>query len=473
LLPEKSGASMATAAVIGSGPNGLTASIVLASAGYHTTVFERNSGIGGACATAETTLPGYRQDLGSSVYPLGKASPFFSSLPIDIPWIRPDVSCAHPLDDGTAVLLEHSIDATLEHLDASDRQNYRSIIEPLASNFSHLVEEILQPIQHLPHHPLLMARFGTHAILSAERFVEAHFVGKRARALFAGVSTHAVLPLDSFASAAVGMIFLAAGHVGGWPILRGGAQSLSDALAAHLKSLGGTILCNHEVREIPAANLVLADVSPRQLIAIAGEALPSSFQSQLNRFRYGPAAFKIDFALSSPIPWRASECSRAATVHVGGSFEEIAEAEKMLTSNRPFVLVGQPSLFDPSRAPEGRHTAWAYCHVPNGSTVDYTDAIESQISRFAPGFRDCILARAVSGPADLQNWNPNLIGGDILSGRMDFRQLLLRPTRSLYRTPKAGLYLCGASTPPGGGVHGMCGYHAAHQATTDDRDTQQ
>jgi phytoene dehydrogenase-like protein len=306
-----------------------------------------------------------------------------------------------------------------------------------------------------------MGRFGTHAILSAERFVQAHFQGKRARSLFAGVSTHAVLPFDSFASAAVGMIFLAAGHVGGWPILRGGAQSLSDALAAHLKNLGGTILCDHEVDEIPGANLVLADVSPRQLITIAGKALPSSFQKQLNRFRYGPAVFKIDYALSSPIPWRAPECSRAATVHLGGSFEEIAEAERTLTSDRPFVLLGQPSLFDSSRAPEGRHTAWAYCHVPNGSKVDYTDAIENQISRFAPEFRDCILARSVSGPAALQNWNPNLIGGDILSGWMEFRQLLLRPTRSLTvpRRPASicaehrlrrveGCMGCAATTPP-------------------------
>jgi phytoene dehydrogenase-like protein len=462
---------METAAVIGSGPNGLAASIVLAAAGYDTTIFERNNRIGGACATAETTLPGYKQDLGSSVYPLGKASPFFRSLPIDIPWVEPDAACAHPLDDGTAILLEHSIDATLDHLDACDRQAYRAIIEPLVSGFADLIEEILQPIQHLPHHPLLMGRFGAHALLPAETFARSQFEGKRAQALFAGVSTHAILPLNSFASAAIGLIFLSAGHATGWPIVRSGAQSLANALGAYLRALGGTIVCDHEIREIPQTNLVLADVSPRQLITIAGESLPTSYLNQLSRFRYGSAAFKIDYALSSPIPWRAPECSRAATVHVGGSFEEIVEAERTLTSSRPFVLVGQPSLFDSSRAPAGRHTAWAYCHVPNGSDVDYTKGIEDQISRFAPAFRECILSRAVSTPSDLQNWNPNLIGGDILSGRMDFRQLLLRPTRSLYRTPKAGLYLCGASTPPGGGVHGMCGFHAARLAITDAHGT--
>jgi phytoene dehydrogenase-like protein len=459
---------MKTAAVIGSGPNGLAASIVLAAAGYHTTVFERNSSIGGACSSAETTLPGFLQDLGSSVYPLGKASPFFQSLPIDIPWIEPGAACAHPLDDGTAVLLEHSMDSMMDQLDSCDRQTYRDIIEPLASEFSALVEDILQPIQHFPRHPLLMGRFGAHAFLSAERFARSHFEGERARSLFAGISTHAVLPLDSFASAAIGLIFLAAGHASGWPIVRGGAQSLADALAAHLQTLDGTIVCNHEISEIPAHDLVLADVSPRQLIMMAGQGLPASYLRRLQQFRYGPAAFKIDYALNSPIPWKASECSRAATVHLGGTLEEVVEAEKTLTPSRPFVLMGQPSLFDPSRAPTDKHTAWAYCHVPNGSSVDYSEAIERQINRFAPGFTEVVLSRSVSTPSHLQNWNPNLIGGDILSGRMDFRQLLLRPTRSLYRTPKTGLYLCGASTPPGGGVHGMCGFHAAHMAIADD-----
>jgi phytoene dehydrogenase-like protein len=392
-------------------------------------------------------------------------------VPVDIPWIEPDAACAHPLDDGTAVLLEHSFEAMLDQLDTCDRQAYRSVIEPLASEFTVLTEEILQPIQHLPRHPLLMARFGMHAFLSAETFARTHFKGKRAQALFAGIATHAILPLNSFASAAIGLIFLAAGHASGWPILRGGAQSLADTLGTHLKALGGTIVCNYEIREIPIASLVLADISPRQLITIAGQILPAPYLHQLNQFRYGPAAFKIDYALSSPIPWRALECSRAATVHVGGSFEEIGEAENTLTSSQPFVLVGQPSLFDSSRAPAGRHTAWAYCHVPNGSNIDYTELIERQISRFAPGFRECVLSRAVSTPSNLQSWNPNLIGGDILSGRMDFRQLLFRPTRSLYRTPKRGLYLCGASTPPGGGVHGMCGFHAARLAIADNQAT--
>lgn len=460
---------MGTATVIGSGPNGLSAAIVLASAGIVPTVFERNHVFGGACSSGETTLPGFRQDLGSSVYPLGKASPFFLSLPIDIPWIQPAASFAHPLDDGTAILLEHSVDATLDGLDACDRREYQTVIEPLISEFSHLVREVLEPVQHLPRHPIALARFGAIALSSAASFARSRFKGRRAQAFFAGVSTHSILPLENTASAAVGLILLAAGHVNGWPIVQGGAQSLTDALVGHLESLGGRLIKDREVKELPDDDLVLADITPQQLLRIAGAELPASYARQLRRFRYGPAAFKIDYALNSPIPWTAKECSRAATVHIGGSLEEIVAAERTLESDRPFVLLGQPSLFDPGRAPANQDTAWAYCHVPNGCTKDYTDAIENQISRFAPEFRDCVLARAVSSPSTLERWNPNLVGGDILGGAMDLRQLIFRPTPSLYRTPKAGLYLCGASTPPGGGVHGMSGYHAARAALSDIR----
>jgi phytoene dehydrogenase-like protein len=455
---------MQTATIIGSGPNGLSAAIVLAAAGIATTVFERNIQIGGSCSTAETTLPNFRQDLGSSVYPMGVASPFFRSLPINIPWIEPTAPCAHPLDDGTAVMLEHSIEATVDTLDERDESSYRSLTAPLASEFAELSEDILGPIQHIPRHPMVLARFGSTALLSAASLARSRFAGRRAQALLAGMATHSVLSLEAAASAAVALTLIAAGHASGWPILRGGAQTLPDALARYLEDLGGHIETDHEVTELPQTGLILADITPRQLLRIAGSQLPLHYCKRLEGFRYGAGAFKIDYALRAPIPWTAPECSRAATVHIGGSLEEIVESERTFTSERPFVLLGQPSLFDPSRAPAGQHTAWAYCHVPNGSTKDYTESIENQIARFAPDFRDCILARSISSPAALERWNPNLIGGDFLGGVMDIRQILFRPTPSLYRTPLSHLYLCGASTPPGGGVHGMAGYHAATTA---------
>ena len=455
---------MQTATIIGSGPNGLSAAIVLAAAGLATTVLERNNQIGGACSTAETTLPNFRQDLGSSAYPMGVASPFFRSLPINIPWIEPAAPCAHPLDDGTAVMLEHSIEATVDTLDECDESSYESLIAPLASEFAELSEDILGPIQHIPRHPMLLARFGSSALLSAVSLARFRFAGRRAQALLAGMATHSVLSLEAPASAAVALTLIAAGHTSGWPILRGGAQTLPDALARYLQDLGGHIETEREVIELPQNGLILADITPRQLLRIAGSQLPPHYCKRLERFRYGAGAFKIDYALRAPIPWTAPECTRAATVHIGGSFEEIVESERTFTSERPFVLLGQPSLFDLSRAPAGQHTAWAYCHVPNGSTKDYTECIENQITRFAPDFRDCILARSVSSPAALERWNPNLIGGDFMGGVMDIRQILFRPTRLLYRTPLSHLYLCGASTPPGGGVHGMAGYHAAKTA---------
>jgi phytoene dehydrogenase-like protein len=461
---------MLTATIIGSGPNGLSAAIVLASAGINTKVFERNSRIGGACSTAETTLPGFQQDLGSSAYPMGFASPFFRSLPVSIPWIIPPAQCAHPLDDGTAVVLEHSIEETVATLDSCDRRAYRSLLEPLTGQFDQLIEEVLSPMWHLPRHRLLLARFGPLALLSGSRLAKSFFRGQRARAFFASMTTHSILPLEQPTSAAVALVLMAAGHARGWPILRGGAQTLSDILAWQLQDLGGDIETEHEVTSLPETDLVLADLTPRQLVRIAGSSLPPSFQNRLERFQYGAGAFKIDYALNAPIPWRARECSRTATVHLGGTFEEIVASERTFSSDTPFVLLGQPSLFDSSRAPGDQHTAWAYCHVPNGSTKDVTKLIERQITRFAPEFPDCILSRCVSSPASLERWNPNLVGGDILGGAMNIGQLLFRPTSSLYRTPRPGLYFCGASTPPGGGVHGMCGYHAAHAALRDIHD---
>jgi phytoene dehydrogenase-like protein len=455
---------MKTATIVGSGPNGLSAAIILASAGLATLVVELNPQIGGACSSAEVTLPGYRHDLGSSVYPMGVASPFFQSLLIDIPWKEPPAPCAHPLDDGTAVMLEHSIDDTIASLDAADSRKYRSLMEPLVHGFAGLAVDILGPVQHIPRHPILLARFGLSALLPAASLAHSRFSGLRARALFAGMAAHSVLSLEAPGSAAVALVLMAAGHASGWPIVRGGAQVLSDALARHLESRGGRIETCRQITELPEADLVLAGVTPRQLLRIAGSTLPRTYRRKLESFRYGAGTFKIDYALSSSIPWTANDCCRAATVHLGGTLEEIVASERQFTSGRPFVLLVQPSLFDPGRAPAGRHTAWAYCHVPHGSTADRLQAIEKQIERFAPGFRDCILARSISPPAALECWNPNLIGGDLSGGAMNLSQLLFRPTASLYRTPVNGLFFCGASTPPGGGVHGMAGFHAAQAA---------
>ena len=455
---------MPSAAIIGSGPNGLSAAITLARAGISVVVRERNSQLGGSCSTAEITLPGFRHDLGSSVFPMGVASPFFRSLPINIPWIEPAASCAHPLDDGTAVLLEHSVEDTVANLDACDGRKYRSLLVPLVKRFPELIGEILRPIPRVPRHPFLVARFGLSALLPAASLARSRFTGVRARALFAGMAAHSVLSLEASPSSAIALVLMAAGHASGWPIVRGGAQTLTDALACYLESLGGRIETGREVTHLSRADVVLADITPRQLIQIAGAALPPAYRRMLERFQYGGGVFKVDYALSSPIPWTAKECTRAATVHLGGTLEEIVVSERHFTSETPFVLLTQPSLFDPARAPDGQHTAWAYCHVPNSSAVSRLEAIERQIERFAPGFGDCVLARSIWPPVELERWNPNLIGGDVSGGAMNLRQLLFRPAPSLYRSPVPGLFLCGASTPPGGGVHGMAGFHAAQAA---------
>lgn len=457
---------MANARVIGSGPNGLAAAITLARGGVATTVFERNEQVGGGCSTAEVTLPGFRHDLGSSCYPMGVASPFFKSLPMDIPWIEPPSACAHPLEDGTAVMLEHSIGDTVATLDSEDEGAYRTLMETTVADFPKLIEDILGPVMHVPKHPLVLARFGISALMPAAMLARTRFKGARARALFAGMAAHSVLPLETPTSAAVGLVLMAAGHASGWPVLRGGGQSLTNAMIGYLATLGGKVEAGREVTELGAGgwDATLADVTPRQMLRIAGDALPGEYRKQLEEFDYGAGAFKVDYALSEAIPWTAKECGRAATVHLGGTLEEIAESERTLTAERPFVLLVQPSLFDATRAPAEKHTAWAYCHVPNGSSGDHLAKIEGQIERFAPGFRECILERLVSGPAALERWNPNLVGGDLGAGAMTPGQLVFRPTRSLYETPTAGLYLCGASTPPGGGVHGMAGFHAAERA---------
>jgi phytoene dehydrogenase-like protein len=467
---------MTRAAIIGSGPNGLSAAITLAQAGVEVCVYEARNTIGGAVSTAEVTLPGFHHDLGSSVYPMGRASPFFRSLPLGdfgLRWIEPDAPLAHPFDDGSAVMLEHDLEATAAGLGADGRA-YKRLMHPLVEHWTELCGEILEPLVHWPAHPLLMARFGIFAAMPATMLARTMFRGPRARALFAGNAAHSVLPLESPFTAAIGLVFGMAGHTTGWPIAAGGAQAISDALAAYLTSLGGSIFQGRTVSslsELQGFDAILCDISPRQLLRLASNELPAGYQRALQNFRYGPGAFKVDWALSQPIPWKARECLRAATVHLGGTLEELAASERApwhgTVNERPFVLITQPSLFDPTRAPEHKHTAWGYCHVPNGFAGSALEALEAQVERFAPGFRDCILARKVWNAAEFEAWNPNLIGGDLSGGAMTIGQLAFRPTRSLYRTPKKGLYLCSASTPPGGGVHGMCGYHAATAALQD------
>ena len=460
------------AVVIGAGPNGLAAAITLAQAGKSVVVFEANPTLGGGVRSAELTLPGYTHDLCSSVYPLAIGSPFFRTLPLHnhgLEWVEPPVPLAHPLDDGGAVLLHRSVNETMQGL-SQDADAYRKVFGWLADCWDGLDADILAP-PHAPRHPLQLVRFGYSAIQPARRLATERFSGLRARALFAGIAAHSMLPLDRFGSAAFGLVLGAAAHAFGWPLVRGGAQRLADALSAYFMSLGGEIVLGRSVgslEELPQSRAVLCDLTPRQVATIADARLAAGYRQRLSRFRYGMGAYKIDWALSAPVPWRAPECSLAATIHLGGSLEEIAASEAAAWNGeharRPFVLIVQPSLFDDSRAPIGKHTLWGYCHVPNGSASDMTENIETQIERFAPGFRDCVLARTIAPPAELERRNANLVGGDINGGAPDIRQLFLRPNRKLYSTSEKGLYLCSASTPPGGGVHGMCGHFAARRA---------
>ncbi|HUB81850.1 MAG TPA: NAD(P)/FAD-dependent oxidoreductase [Bryobacteraceae bacterium] len=455
-------AHQSKAVVIGSGPNGLTAAIMLARAGYRVTVLEASQTIGGGARSAELTLPGFVHDVCSAAYPMGISSPAFELFPLarhGLEWVHSPAPLAHPLDDGTAVLLHRSLESTASGL-ATDGDAWRRLFESLSEAWPRLRQDALSPVTHVPRHPLLMAKLGWLGMKSAHGLAHARFRGSRARALFAGIAAHAVLPLEAPLSSAIGVVFVAAAHSLGWPIARGGAQKITDALAACLGSLGGEIRTGVRVTSLPKADVVMCDLTPRQFLAMAGDELPNGYRRALERYRYGPGVFKMDWALDGPIPWRAADCALAATVHVGGGFEEIAEWEARFTG-RPFLILVQPSLFDATRAPEGKHTAWAYCHVPNGSTADYSEAIEQQVERFAPGFGRRILARHVLSPAALERHNANLIGGDVSGGAMNLRQFFLRPTRWLYRTPIRGVHLCSSSTPPGGGVHGMCGYHAS------------
>jgi phytoene dehydrogenase-like protein len=403
---------------------------------------------------------------------MAAASPFFRALPLHdhgLEWIYPQYPLAHPFDDGSVTVLERSVDKTYQALGV-DEKSYRRLLGPLTEKWALLEKDILGPIG-LPRHPLALARFGIDAIQPASRLAKSYFKSERARALFAGLAAHSLLPLESWGTSAVGLVLAALAHVTGWPIAKGGSQKIADALASYFRSLGGEIVTGMRVRsqkELPRSRIVLCDLSPRGLLQIAGDSLPTSYRRALEKYQYGPGVFKVDWALTDPIPWAARQCAQAGTVHLGGSMSEIVQSEHDSCSRQhaehPFVLLAQPSLIDPSRAPSGCHTAWAYCHVPNGSEVDMTNRIEAQVERFAPGFRDLILARSTKSPAQLEAENPNLVGGNITGGANSLRQLLFRPTYRFYQTPLKSLFLCSASTPPGAGVHGMCGYHAAMQA---------
>ena len=459
--------------MIGAGPNGLAAAIVLAQAGLEVEVFEAESQPGGAARTMELTLPGFHHDFGSAVHPMAAGSPFFSTLPLQdygLEWVHSPAPLAHPLDDGTAVLLERNFDDAEAAL-GEDGAAWRGLMEPLAERWQGLAHDILRPLLAWPRHPFLLARFGMHALPSASFVARHRFRTERVRALFAGLSAHSFLSLDQTLSASFGMVMGVSAHAVGWPIPRGGAQSITNALSGYLVALGGRIHTSTRIeslRQLPPCDLTLCDLTPQQLLHVSGEKFSPSYRNRLKQYRYGPGVFKVDYALASPIPWTAAECLRAATVHVGGSMQEIAASEAAMSqggiSERPFVLVAQPTLFDGSRAPEGKHIAWAYCHVPNGSHVSCLENLENQIARFAPGFRDCVLARRVFAPADLEMMDANLVGGDISGGATDMRQLLFRPTWRQYRTSANDVFLCSSSTPPGGAVHGMCGYNAAHMA---------
>jgi len=435
-------------------------------------VREATSVAGGATRSAELTLPGFVHDLGSAVHPLAVASPFFSTLPLGaagLHWIWSSAELAHPLDDGTAIMLERDVHDTASQL-GDDAAAYRRLYAPLAAEWDGLRHDLLKAIGW-PRHPLAMARFGLLGLRSARAVADSHFRDARARALFAGLAAHSFLSLEAPVSAAFGLVLGVAAHAVGWPIPKGGAQSIADALVRCLHQAGGTVTTNARVlslRLLGHPDLTLLDITPRQFLRLGGEDIRPPFRRQLERYRYGPGVFKVDWALSQPIPWRASDCLRAGTVHLGGSFDEIAASERApergAMCHRPFVLLSQPTLFDPSRAPAGKHVAWAYCHVPNAWSGSALEAIESQVERFAPGFRECILARAVFNTEAMQTWNENLVGGDINGGAVSGLQFFLRPTWRQYATPIDGVYLCSSSTPPGGGVHGMCGYWAAQRA---------
>lgn len=459
--------------VVGSGPNGLAAALTCALAGRSVLVLEGRDEIGGGTRTAELTLPGFRHDVCSAIHPLAAVSPFFADEAMGLArhgleLVHPEVALAHPLDGGRAGILHRSLDETVAGLGVDGRPWARHV-GWTARRWDALAAGVLGPLLRVPRHPLAMAGFGARGALPTTVLGRA-FATDEARGLLAGAAAHAFLPLSRPFTSAMGLMLLASAHVAGWPAARGGSAAISAAMASRLRELGGTIETGRPVRslaDLPASRVVFLDVTPKVALSLAGEALPARYRDRLGRYRYGPAVWKVDYALSEPVPWTNPDCRRAGSLHLGGPLEEVARAEAEVAAgrhpDRPFVLVAQQSLFDDSRAPAGRHTLWTYCHVPHGSDVDMTDAIERQLERFAPGFRDVVLARHAAGPSWYEAYNPSFVGGDIAGGAHDGLQLVLRPGLGLhpYRTPNPRLFLCSAATPPGGGVHGMCGANAA------------
>lgn len=464
------------AVVVGSGPNGLAAAITLAREGWSVLVLEAKQTIGGGMRTFELTLPGFRHDVCSAIHPLGIGSPFFRSLPLadyGLQWIQPDLPLAHPLNNGRAVVLHAAISDMADSL-GRDGRRWGQLMRPFIDSWSTLIDSLLSPLPDL-RHPIVMFRFGAAALWPANLLARSLFREEAARALFAGIAAHSIMPLEHLLTSSFGLVLALLGHTVGWPIPQGGSQSIGNAMVAYLQSLGGRVETSREVKaldDLPSSRVVLLSVTPKQFLALAQDALPASYRSRLRRYRYGPGVFKIDYALKEPIPWSAPECRRAGTVHVGGTLSEIAASERAMWrgyhSEKPFVLVAQQSLFDSTRAPDRQHTGWAYCHVPTGSTVDMSTAIEGQIERFAPGFRDCIAASHTFTTAELEAYNPNYVGGDINGGIQDLFQFWTRPVARVnpYSTPLKNVYLCSSATPPGGGVHGMAGYHAAQSILT-------
>jgi phytoene dehydrogenase-like protein len=459
------------AVVVGAGPNGLAAALTIAGTGRSVHVVEANDTAGGGTRSAELTLPGFVHDVCSTIHALVPASPFFRGRPPDVRLVHPEVPFAHPLDGGRAAVVHRDVGETADRLGGSDARRYRRLMAPLVGHWEGLVDGVLAPLRP-PRHPLTMARFGLNAIRSTDALAQ-RFATDEARAILAGSGAHSMLPLTKPPTAGVSLMLTSLAHAVGWPAVEGGSQVLADAMVRDLERLGGTLTLGTPVRsmrDVPKAKAVLFDVTPRQLLAITGDALPARYRRALGRFRYGPGVFKVDWALDGPIPWAATEVAKAGTVHVGGTIEEIAESEAAANAGRhaerPYVLLVQATTFDPTRAPAGKHTAWAYCHVPSGSTVDMTERIEAQVERFAPGFRDRILARATRDSKAVERHDENYVGGDINGGVQDLWQQFARPVARVvpYRTPRRGIYLCSSSTPPGGGVHGMCGYWAARAA---------
>ncbi len=465
------------AAVVGSGPNGLAAAVALASTGRKVIVYEAAATPGGGTRTEALTLPGYRHDVCSAIHPMGLASPFFRGLGLEdegLTWIHPELPLAHPLDDGPAALLHRSVDATADGL-GDDANAWRALFQPLEQGFEQIIADSLGPLR-LPRHPLRMSRFGLQALRSATRLANGWFTTERAKALFAGVACHSVLPLEAPSSAAIGLVLSAAGHAVGWPIARGGSAAIADALVARLIKLGGEVVCKQPITslgDVDTEGPILFDTSPSALARIAEAQLPASYQARLHAFRHGPGSCKVDYALDGPVPWRDPEVLKAGTVHLGGTLAELADAERAPhhghIPERPYVLVAQQSLFDDTRAPGGHHTLWAYCHVPNGCADDVSDRIEAQLERYAPGFKDRVLHKTVRTAAAYERYNPNYVGGDIGGGVVDLKQLFNRPVSLLspYRTPHPRLFLCSASTPPAGGVHGGGGVYAANAAAPE------